>query len=401
MPKFIYKALDRHGSIIQGDIEAKDEAAAYGKLQTKRLSPYELTEASEGLGFLKFQKRIKSKDISRYIRQLSTLLNAGVTLLEALKSLSRSNSHPALAEASDNIRKDLRAGQRLSTAIETHLPMLPRYVPRLAELGEATGQSAKALSDAADRLEFEESIRNEIKTALSYPMFLASVGTFIIFLMFLFVVPRFGTLIGSNNDNLPLISVIVINTGTAMSENMPIVLGVLGALILGVLGLVKSDTAKSKLRNVMENTPLIGPMLIQSELGSWARTVGIALDNGADLLSALQLGEYGLNSDSLRRGFQSTRMEIRAGRNIDEVLLETLPEFDPLTNDLIRTGRVSGSLAEMLLFIGKTQEDQTKENARRLAAVAEPISILLISLIVGTIVISIVLAMTSLYDFAV
>jgi len=83
------------------------------------------------------------------------------------------------------------------------------------------------------------------------------------------------------------------------------------------------------------------------------------------------------------------------------VALETVPEFDPLANDLIRTGRISGSLAEMLLFIGKTQEDQTRERAKRLAAVAEPIAILLISLIVGTIVISIVLAMTSLYDFAI
>jgi len=160
VPKFTYKAIDRHGAVVQGELEAKDDSIVYDKLQGKRLSAFEIKEVSESFQFLKLNKRIKPKDISRYIRQLSTLLNAGVTLLEALKSLSRSNAHPALAKASDNIRKDLRAGNRLSTAIETHLPMLPRYVPRLAELGEATGQSAKALSDAADRLEFEDNIRN-------------------------------------------------------------------------------------------------------------------------------------------------------------------------------------------------------------------------------------------------
>lgn len=401
MPKFTYKAIDRHGTIVQGELEAKDDTVVYNQLQAKRLSAFEIKEASESFQLLKLNKRIKPKDLSRYIRQLSTLLNAGVTLLEALKSLSRSNAHPALAKASDNIRKDLRAGNRLSTAIETHLPMLPRYVPRLAELGEATGQSAKALSDAADRLEFEDNIRNEIRTALSYPTFLASVGTLIVFLMFLFVVPRFGALISDDSDNLPVLSRIVINTGTAMSENIILVLGIGMALAVGGIMAFRSQKARQKIRATMEKAPLIGPMLIEGELGGWARTVGIALDNGADLLSALNLGEYGLNSEKLRRGFHSTRVEIRAGRNIDEVLLETVPEFDPLANDLIRTGRISGSLAEMLLFIGKTQEDQTRERAKRLAAVAEPIAILLISLIVGTIVISIVLAMTSLYDFAI
>jgi len=101
-------------------------------------------------------RRVRPRDMARYVRQMATLLSAGVTLLEALGSLSRSNAHPRLAEASKAIRKDLRAGARLSSAMGTHLPQLPRYVPRLAELGEATGQSAKALTDAADRMEYED-----------------------------------------------------------------------------------------------------------------------------------------------------------------------------------------------------------------------------------------------------
>jgi type II secretory pathway component PulF len=95
------------------------------------------------------------------------------------------------------------------------------------------------------------------------------------------------------------------------------------------------------------------------------------------------------------------RSEIRAGRNIDEVLEENITDFDPLTIDLVRTGRASGGLADMLLFVGKTQEAETKELTKRLSALAEPIAIMLIAGIVGTIVISIVLAMTSLYDFAI
>jgi len=112
--------------------------------------------------------------------------------------------------------------------------------------------------------------------------------------------------------------------------------------------------------------------------------MGMALDNGADILSALQLGEFGLRSPRLQAGMRIVRAEIRAGRNIDEVLDENIPDFDPLSIDLIRTGRSSGGLADMLLFVGRTQEAETRELTKRLSALAEPIAILTIAGIVGT-----------------
>jgi len=152
----------------------------------------------------------------------------------------------------------------------------------------------------------------------------------------------------------------------------------LGLLIASGLYVFNHDGLRARTRTAMESFPFIGPVLVQSDLGGWARTVGIALDNGADLLSALRLGEFGIRSERLRQGFLAARTDIRAGRNIDEVLDENIPDFDPLTIDMIRTGRSSGGLANMLLFVGKTQEKETQELSKRLAALAEPIAILLI-----------------------
>jgi len=132
-----------------------------------------------------------------------------------------------------------------------------------------------------------------------------------------------------------------------------------------------------------EKMPIIGSVLIQAELGNWARTVGSAIDNGSDLLSALRLGVDGLRSPRLKRNFDAATTDIRAGRHIDSVFEDYVPDFDPLTIDLIRTGRTSGQFAKMLLFIGSSREQETRESAKRLAAIT-----------------SIVLAMTSLYDFA-
>ena len=399
MPKYRYRALDQNGAKVRGEIEAPSQSAAYDKISARAQDIYKITLIAETSVSLTRNRRVKRKDLARYIRQLATLLGAGVSLLEALKSLSKSNAHPALSKASNALRRDLRAGKRLSDAMQNHLPALPPYVARLAELGEATGQSAKALADAADRMEYEDGMRSEIRTALSYPVFLSVVGSMIIFLLFLFVVPRFGNLIGDKSDNLPAISRLVINAGIGLRENLMIVLGGGGALVVGTVLLVRSRIFREGVRTFFENTPIIGPVLVQSELGSWARTVGIALDNGADLLSALSLGQFGLRSPRLARGFDRARIDIRAGRNIDEVLNEMVPDFDPLAIDLIRTGRTSGGLADMLLFIGKTQEQEARELSKRMATLAEPIAILIIAGIVGTVVISIVLAMTSLYDF--
>jgi len=400
MPRFQYKALRRNGSTVSGEIEAADQDAAYLAIEKRQLSPFSLVERKDSplWNFLRARK-VTRKDQSVFMRQLATLLKAGVGLLEAMKSLAKSNANPVLAKCANAIRSDLRAGQRLSESLETHMQDLPRYVPRLAELGEATGTLAKALADAAERMEFEDNMRSEIRGALSYPLFLASVGGLIVILMFLFVVPRFDALIGNHRDNLPFISKIVISTGVWMKGHIPLFLAMAGIITASVIFLVRNKAVREWVRSTAEKTPVIGSFLIQSEIGGWARTMGIALDNGADILTALRLGASGLQSRELKNGMEGARSEIRAGRNIDEVLEEHLPAMDALSIDLIRTGRNSGALADMLLFVADTKEKETRERAKGLTAIAEPAAILFIAMIVGTIVLSIVLAMTSLYDF--
>ncbi|MGB6317065.1 MAG: type II secretion system F family protein, partial [Litorimonas sp.] len=125
-----------------------------------------------------------------------------------------------------------------------------------------------------------------------------------------------------------------------------------------------------------------------------------ALRNGADLVVALRLGEGSLSSARLASAMRTVRSRVRRGHELETALQEEVPTFDDLTLDLIRTGRMSGRLAKMLIFTSKIQEEETRQRAKRIAAIAEPLAILAISGVVGTIVISIVLAITSVYDFA-
>jgi len=396
---FTYKAIDKAGAKVSGNLTAADRRTAFDLLSSRGLAPFELNEKAAAGRSLIRRRSINRKDLLRYTRQLATLLTANLGILETLATLSQSDAHSLLSERTKRLKQDLRAGQRFSEALKTHLPELPGYVARLAELGEATGALAKALSDAADRMEYEETMRAEIRSALTYPTFLATVGGLIVLLLFYFVVPRFATLLGDNISSAPAISQAVINSGVWLKDNIVLTLLGFGA-VFGLTTLaLRSTAARAAFRDQMERLPVVGPFLRQAEVGAWTRTVGVALANKAQLVDALRLGEAGANSPGFRRSLETVRRDVRAGRPLEEALADACETIDPVVIDLIRTGRSAGVLSDMLLFAADMFEKEAKDRGKRMTALTEPMAILLISLIVGTIILSIVMAMTSLYQF--
>lgn len=397
---FRYRALDQQGADVAGDVAALDERSAFEALTARGLTPYEMKPArqiaSPGGGRA---RRITRKDLVRYLRQLATLISANVNVLETLTTLGQSSAHAALAGRTQAIRRDLRAGRKLSDALAEHIPEFPDYVVRLAELGEATGSLDKALNDAAGRMEYEQTMQSEIRSALTYPAFLATVGGLIVILMFIFVVPRFAALLGDNIAEAPWLSRVVIGFGLWLKERWAFAaLAAVGAGAGAVMAL-RNKTVRASIRTYLESAPMIGAFLRKADVGGWARTVGVALENKARLVDALRLGEAGTRSPRFRRNLELVRRHVRAGQPLDEALFEAQRDIDPVVIDLIRTGRNAGALGEMMIFAAGLFETEARERAKRLTALTEPMAILLIAAIVGTIVVSIVMAMTSLYQF--
>ncbi|MEL6371108.1 MAG: type II secretion system F family protein [Pseudomonadota bacterium] len=396
---FAYKALDRDGGDVTGFLEAASERAAMEALSAKGLSPYDVKARTETkLSFLPAREKASASDLSRYLKQLSTLLTANVPIADALGSLARSKAHPLLAAKTEEAIFSLRAGKKLSAALSESFPEFPPYVAKLADLGEATGSLSKALSDAADRMERELKTRAEIRSALTYPAFLFVFGGLIILLMFAFVVPRFATLLGDNLSEAPAISRMVIGTGIWFQANWAIAMVGLGGIVAAIVTALRNPRVKEQLQAGVRQLPLVGDMLARAELGGWCRTVGVALLNKALLTDALRLGEGSATSPAFRRALERVRSDVRAGRALEEALAEAVPDFDPTVYDLIKTGRAAGSLGDMLVFAASLFEEEARERTKRITALAEPLAVAGIALIVGAIVVSIVMAMTSLYD---
>ncbi|GGE45962.1 general secretion pathway protein GspF [Marinicauda pacifica] len=398
MAGFVYRGLNAEGATVEGRITAADETDALRQLESQSIAPFRLTlETPASRKFAR--KKARPADRHRFIRQLAVLLRAGAPLLDAFETVSSEEPCRDLALEADGVRRDLRAGSRLSVAMKTHMDVLPDYAPRLIELGEATGQVPKALSDIATQMEHELKSAAEIRNALAYPAFLAVAGGVAVVFMFLFIVPRFAALIGDDRTALPALSRIVIGLGVTMRENLPVTLVILLAIVGGIVFLLRSRKSRAAVGRALYGLPVVGSFLRSAEIARWARTCATALSGGAPLLEALILAEGSLQSPRRRQGLAEARRAIRAGEAID-VALRAHTDFDAMTINLVRTGRASASLDEMLAFLADLHEEEARNRAKRLTALAEPMAVLFIASVVGLVVVSLVLAMTSLYDVA-
>ncbi|WOR15366.1 type II secretion system F family protein [Hyphomonas sp. FCG-A18] len=397
MPQFSYTAIDADGEDVQGQLEARDSATAFSTLQSRGLHPLTVQKKREGGRVARFRP-VRRKDEAIMIRQLAVLVSAGVKLGDAMNSLAKSAAHPELAERASRVRARLRSGERFSESLQEEFPQLPAYVPQMAELGETTGQLGPALIEAADQFDYEQKIASDVRSALAYPSFLVFSGTAIVSLMFLFVVPRFAELLSQSEASIPPLSRAIIGFSLWFSENWLLAIGIVIAVI--VLSVLAVRQMQGGMAAIGERLWMIKKYQSVSILARWCRTLGGALTHGANILPAMELAEKGVSAPRLKAGLSKARQSVRAGDSLDQAIVRNVQDFDAVALDMIRTGRASGKLPEMLLFAASIYSRETEERTKKLMALVEPLAIVTISLIVGTIVISIVLAMTSLYEIS-
>jgi type II secretory pathway component PulF len=396
MARYIYKALNQDGTEVSGRHESGSKEAAFEELSERGLFPLTITSPTNQRSRL-FSKGITRKLLTQTMRQLATLISAGVPLHEAIESLRRSDAHPELAERAARLSQHLRRGEPLSSGLREHFKELPDYVSSLVDLGTETGHLADTLRDAADRMAADDKLASDLRSALAYPAALGLIGFVIIFLMFLFVIPRFGTLIDRSGADIPAVSRMVIQTGVWMQANWVIVIAGLISSIVLLRWLVRRN--RTLMRRIAMRLPGIGGVLRRADLAIWARTMGVALANGASLMTALNLAERATKGADFSAELAGVRRAVRSGEDLGDAFATNVSISDPLLIDLLQTGKKSGTMDKMLLLAAENYEDEMAAATKQLTSIAEPVAILMLSVVVGGLVISIVMAMTSLYQF--
>jgi general secretion pathway protein F len=391
-----YKGLRADGGEVEGRISAADENDAVSQLTARKVTPFELIPDADARRYER--RKARPVDRSRFLRQLSTLARAGAPLLTCFDSLIEDEPCREIAEQARLVRADLRGGSRLSAALTRRMPDLPDYAPRLVELGEATGSLPERLTEVSKQMEADLAASAEIRNALAYPAFLAVAGTVAVFFIFIAVVPRFSALLANSRGDIPALSRIVLSIGEFAGANaVPVMISMILVIALAIR-LVSAPATRRQLTGIAFRMPVIGRFLSAADSARWARVAGTALAAGAGLIDALTLAEKGVLSPRRKAGLAEVRRAVRAGAMLEQAL-RAHTDMDTMTINLVRTGRLSGDLAGILLFVAETGEADARNLAKRVTALAEPLAVAFLAGIIGLVVVSLVLAMSSLYDF--
>ena len=397
MPRYHYQALNPEGISLEGVLRADNERDAARQLERRGLSVVEVRSGEAGARTR--AGRLRHADVILALQVLATMLTSGVSIADAVGSQALGAHHPRIVAAFAGMSRDLQRGLAFSaTLAKSGLP-LPEYVVQLAKAGELTGELGRALRDAGAQMEYEQQLRNEMRNALIYPAVLVFAGIAAVAIMFVFVVPKFASLLDQAND-LPLLAWLVLAVGTWTRENFWLLLVVVAVLGIAAVWALRKPELRAATMDRLSRWPVVGPWLVEADTARWAKVLGALLGNKVPLMRGLELAQAGLQLPQRRARMGEVTRAVRGGAS----LADALEDHDALTAtgyNLVRVGERSGKIAAMLDSLARLYEEAGRNRMKRVLILLEPIAILIIGSVIGTIILGVILAITSANDLAV
>lgn len=398
MHRFRYEAVNGEGASFTGMLRAPSERDAARQLERRGLSVVALQGAA-GAEPERRAGRLRTADVILAVQELATMLTSGVPIADAVASQAASAHHPRIVTAFGGMARDLQRGQAFSATLGASGLPLPEYVIQLARAGELTGDLGGALRDAGAQMEYEQALRNEMRNALIYPAVLVVAGLAAVALMFLFVVPKFASLLDRAED-LPFLAWAVLGIGTWTRENFLLLVVVVAAIVAAAMAALRKAHVREGLLDRAARLPIVGPWLVESDTARWAKVLGALLANRVPLMRALELAHAGLQLPHRRARMGEVTRAVRGGSG----LADALEDHEALTAtgyNLIRVGERSGKLAPMLESLARLYAEAGRNRMKRVLILIEPIAILVIGSMIGTIILGVILAITSANDLAI
>jgi len=404
--RYNYKAADRLGEVVEGQLEAASESDAARRLQDSGLVPVwaEAAGTSRLAKFLSIEVLpsrggLSHRDVAEITRQLTTLFGAGIELEKALEIVSSLGRKKDVRQTLSRILDDVRSGSTLADALSgANYGFSPLYVS-LVRSGEASGSLAAVFSGLADFLEQSQKVREEIKSALVYPAILLISATASIMLLIGFVLPQFRPLFEGAGERLPPMTRFIMTAGDFIEAYWWV--GVAGtcAAVLLFRTLLRSPPIRERWDLGLLRLPLAGTFLAKKETSRLARTLGTLLINGVPAVSAFEIARDTVTNRAYSVSLVGVFDGIKAGRRLSEGL-ERLTFFPQLARHLVRVGEESGQLAAMLLRTAEIYDEEIRRSVQRFISMMTPAVTLVLGVLVGGIIVSILMAILSVNELA-
>lgn len=335
--------------------------------------------------------KVKLAEKVIFTRQLSTMISAGIPLLECLEILAEQLENPGFKAVLEEIVMDVRGGTDLSTAMARHPRVFEDIYVNMVRAGEVSGQIDEILVRLAEYQEATAKLRGQIVSAMTYPVIsLGLIGCIVLFLM-LVIIPKFQEIFDSMGVELPLITQILLDTSNWMQNNMVLwVLGIVAA-IFALQAYIKTSVGKRQYHWLLLSMPVFGPLFKKVAVSRFARTFSTLISSGVPILGALEIVASTAGNVHIEGLVMEASESVRQGETLASPLATKPKLFPPMVTRMIAIGEKSGALEALLMKISEFYDQQVEQSVEQLTSLIEPIMICIMGVLVGGMVLAIFL----------
>ena len=398
MSQYSYKAVARDGRLTQGRIEGSDQRAVAQRIQGMGLIPIAIEQtAVKSQPGRSFFQNVTQKDILFFTEELATLVNAGLPLDRSLSITAELASKPALRTVIQDVLKQIKAGKSLAESLAAHPKYFSRLYVNMIRAGEAGGVLDKILNRLADFQRTADEMRSYLISSLIYPALLTVVGIGSVAILMFFVIPRFSTIFSDIGAPIPFSTQVLLTLSNWMIRYWSIGILSIAGVVLAVRYWLQSPAGRHQYDVWRLRLPLLGTTLLKIEIGRFARTLGTLLTSAVPLISAVRIVQDIATNQIVSEAVSKIADGAKRGLGVARPMQDA-GVFPPLAIHLVEVGEETGRLDAMLLQLADIYEKDVRTSIKSLTSVFEPAIILVMGVIVGTVVLSMLMAIFSINE---
>ena len=399
MPGFTYVAVDKRGKEKRGSLEAETRERALEQLKAEGLIPVSVREQGALNKEIDFSigKKVKPRDLSVFCRQFVSITQAGVPMKEALQMLSEQTENKWLKRAISEVLLNVEKGNTLADSMRSQPDIFPPMLVNMVEAGEQSGSLEMAFSRMAVHFEKEAKLKATIKKATIYPIILVIAAIGVIAVMLLFVIPIFIDMFADLDIEMPAITMFVMNSSKWMTSHWYVVLAIIVAVVVAYKLIYKTTQGRLTIDRIKMKMPLFGKLTVKTACSQFARTMSTLLMSGISTIDALETTSKIVNNIHYTNAMLKAREEVMKGIPLSEPL-EASGIFPPMVYHMTGIGEETGNVEEMLEKMADYYDEEVEMTTQSVLAAMEPIIILFMALIIGTLVIAVISPIASMYS---
>ncbi|MFC4427499.1 type II secretion system F family protein [Deinococcus navajonensis] len=400
MPVFEYRVRDRSGKVLKSQMEAETAAQVRDTLRAKNLMIVEIKPPKSGLNadikipFLD-DRPPGLKQVAIFSKQLATLINAGVPLVQSLAILQKQIEHKGFQGVVKAMRTEVEGGIPLSEAIAKYPKIFNRLYLNLIRAGETSGTLDAILERIAAFQEKDLALRGKIKSAMTYPIIVLVFALGITYFLLTTIVPQFAQILVQLNAPLPFITRMLMAVSEFLQHSTLIIVAIVAVIVFAYRAYYKTPNGRMQVDKIKLRIPVFGNLIQKSAISSFARTLGLLLSSGVNIIESLEITKGTANNAVVEETLDNAKNVVMVGEQMSSSLA-TSKVFPPMVVSMVSIGEETGSLDAMLDKVGDFYDREVDEAVDSLTAAIEPLMIVFLGVIIGTIVAGMFLPMFSI-----